>query len=392
MPTPANPSPQRGPYRVHVDPATLRWAQERSGKDVETLERRFPKYRKWEAGTVKPTYRQLERFAKATYTPFGALFSGGPLKDELDIVDFRTVGGKQRRKPSPHLLDTVYLCQRRQDWYHRYALEEEHDPVDFVGSASLDDDPAEVAQRMSSMLEFRVDDRSDVANWTLAVRRFADRADAKGVLVMISGVVANNTSRGLDPDEFRGFALSDDLAPLVFVNGADAKAAQMFTLAHELAHIWLGNTGLSNTTLRSTAGHQTERWCNQVAAELLVPADALLEHCREGEELKTTVGRMTAHFKVSTLVVLRRLRDVGSLSHRKFRDAYDRERRRIATPRPSSGGNFLRTQMARTGERFSYDLIADTLSGRTLPMEAYRLLAIKKQATFDKIKTYHGLR
>lgn len=359
---------------------------------METLERRFPKYREWEAGTVKPTYRQLERFAKATYTPFGALFSGGPLKDELDIVDFRTVGGKQRRKPSPHLLDTVYLCQRRQDWYHEYALEEEHDPVDFVGSASLDDDPAEVAQRMSSMLEFRVDDRSDVANWTLAVRRFADRADAKGVLVMISGVVANNTSRGLDPDEFRGFALSDDLAPLVFVNGADAKAAQMFTLAHELAHIWLGNTGLSNTTLRSTAGHQTERWCNQVAAELLVPADALLEHYRDGEELKTTVRRMTAYFKVSTLVVLRRLRDVGSLSHRKFRDAYDRERRRIATPRPSSGGNFLRTQMARTGERFSYDLIADTLSGRTLPMEAYRLLAIKKQATFDKIKTYHGLR
>ena len=392
MTTPTTPQPQRGPYRVSVDPATLRWAQQRSGKDVETLERRFPKYREWEAGTTKPTYRQLRLCAEATYTPFGALFSGGPLSDELDIADFRTMTGRQPRKPSVHLLDTVYLCQWRQDWYHRYALEEEHDSVEFVGSASLDNDPAEVAQVMSSTLDFRVEDRSDVVNWTLAVRRFADRADAKGVLVMISGVVGNNTSRVLDPDEFRGFALSDDLAPLVFVNGADAKAAQMFTLAHELAHIWLGNSGLSNTSLTSTAGHQTEQWCNQVAAELLVPLDVLRAQYRDGEEMERTLRRMATHFKVSSLVVLRRLRDAGYLSQQRFRDAYDNERKRMAPTRPSSGGDFLRTQMTRTGERFSRDLIAHTLSLRTLPMDAYRLLAIKKKSTFDKIKTYHGLR
>lgn len=392
MTTPASPSPQRGPCRVSVNPATIRWAQERSGKDVETIERRFPKYREWEAGTLKPTYRQLEHFARATYTPFGVLFSGGPLKDELDITDFRTVSGKRPRKPSPHLLDTVYLCQRRQGWYHDYALEEEHDPVDFVGSASLDDDPAEVARKMSSTLDFRVDDRSDVANWTLAVRRFADRADAKGVLVMISGVVGNNTSRPLDVEEFRGFALSDNLAPLVFINGADAKAAQMFTLAHELAHIWLGNTGLSNTTLTSTAGHRTEKWCNQVAAELLVPLDALREQYRKSEELPRTLKRLTSHFKVSSLVVLRRLRDAGYLSSNAFRQAYLGETRRHSSTRPSSGGNFLRTQMTRIGERFAYDLIADTLYGRTLYTEAFGLLAIKKQATFNKIQTELGLR
>lgn len=392
MTMPSSTGPQRGPYRVPVEPATLRWAQERSGKDVETLVRRFPKYREWEAGTIKPTYRQLELFARATYTPFGTLFSGGPLKDELDIADFRTVGGKQPRKPSPHLLDTVYLCQRRQNWYHEYALEAEHDPVEFVGSASLNDDPAKVARGMSSILAFGVEERSDIADWARAIRRFAERADAKGVLVMISGVVGNNTSRPLDVAEFRGFALSDDLAPLVFVNGADAKAAQMFTLAHELAHIWLGNTGLSNTSLTSTAGHRTERWCNQVAAEMLVPADALRSHYHEGEPLKTSLRRLSTYYKVSSLVVLRRLRDTGYLSHQRFRDAYDNERRRLSASRTTSGGNFYQTQMARTGERFSYDLIADMLSGRTLPMEAFRLLAIKKQATFDKIKTYHGLR
>lgn len=392
MTTPPSPSPQRGLYRVSVDPVTLRWAQERSGKDVETLERRFPKYREWEAGTVKPTYRQLRHFARATYTPFGALFSGGPLKDELDITDFRTVGGTQPRKPSPHLLDTVYLCQSRQAWYHEYALAMELDPVEFVGSASLDDDPAEVAQKMSSTLAFHVDDRSDVTNWTLAVRHFADRADAKGVLVMISGVVGNNTWRPLDVEEFRGFALSDALAPLVFVNGADAKAAQMFTLAHELAHIWLGNTGLSNTTLTSTSGRRTEEWCNQVAAELLIPLDVLREEYHEGDELQPTLRRLTAHFKVSSLVVLRRLHDAGYLSPNTFRQAYDRERRRVAVMRTRSGGDFFRTHSARVGKRFTYDLIADTLRGRTLYTEASYLLAIKKQATFDKIKINLGLR
>lgn len=392
MTTPGSPSPQRGPYRVSVNPATLRWAQKRSGKDVETIERHFPKYREWEAGTTKPTYRQLEHFANATYTPFGVLFSGGPLKDELDIVDFRTVSGEQPRKPSPHLLDTVYLCQNRQTWYHEYALAMELDPVEFVGSASLDDDPAEIARKMSSTLDFRVDDRSDVTNWMLAIRRFADRADAKGVLVMISGVVGNNTRRPLDVEEFRGFALSDDLAPLVFVNGADSKAAQMFTLAHELAHIWLGNTGLSNTTLTSATSHRTEQWCNQVAAEFLVPADALRDQYREGEGLRQTVRRLTTHFKVSSLVILRRLRDAGYLSPSAFRQAYDQEWKHLANVQTRSGGDFFRTHSARVGARFTYDLIADTLRGRTLYTEAFYLLAIKKQATFDKIKADLGLR
>lgn len=145
MTIPASPEPQRGPYPypVPVSPATLRWAQEHSGRDVETLARCFPKYREWEASTVKPAYRQFWDFARATYTPFGVLSSHEPLNDELDIADFRTMTGRQPRKPSPHLPDTVYMCQHRQNWYHEYAFEQEHDPVKLVGSPRLDDDLAQ---------------------------------------------------------------------------------------------------------------------------------------------------------------------------------------------------------------------------------------------------------
>ncbi len=391
MTTPASPQPLRARVRVAIEPSVLRWARERSGKSMETLVRRFPKYREWEAGEVEPTYQQLKRFAKTTYTPFGVIVSGSPMADDLPIADFRTVGGRQVLKPSPHLLDTVYLCQSRQDWYHDYALAEEHDPVEFVGSATLEDSPVQVARDISSTLDFRVEDRRDVGSWSLAARRLANRAEDQGVLVMISGVVGNDTSRALDPGEFRGFALSDDLAPLVFVNGTDAKAAQMFTLAHELAHIWLGNTGLSNVSLATKANHQTEKWCNQVAAELLVPSDALREQHRQEEDLQGILRRLAAYFKVGSLVVLRRLLDAGYLSHQEFQAAYDNEWQRISTSRPRSGGNFYRTQTTRVGRRFAYDLVADTLSGRTLYTRAFHLLAVAKATTFRNLASELGL-
>lgn len=164
---------------------------------------------------------------------------------------------------------------------------------------------------MRATLGFDVDERRDCPTWTEALRRFIDLADRTGVLVMVSGVVLNNNRRRLDPEEFRGFALADDKAPLVFINGADSKAAQMFTLAHELAHVWLRISALSDSSPASipasTPNNAVETWCNQVAAELLVPLETFRAELVAGEPLQDSLNRHARRFKVSTLVILKLL-------------------------------------------------------------------------------------
>ena len=210
-------------------------------------------------------------------------------------------------------------------------------------------------------------------------------ADALGVLAMVSGVAGSNNKRKLDPREFRGFSLSDPLAPLVFINGADSKAAQMFTLAHELAHIWLGESSLSDVGPVSAPTHQVEVWCNQVAAELLVPMTSLQSEYRKNDDFWIEINRLARIFKVSTLVILRRIFDAGGLTQEGLDQAYDREIRRLNDMPKGSGGNFYLTLAARVSRRFARALVVSTLEGQTLHRDAFQLLGSSKLATFHDL-------
>ena len=367
--------------RVNVKPELFRWARERAGIHVDALVKRFPRYLEWESGEKQPTLKQLEKLALATHAPIGSFFLSEPLDEPVPIPDMRTIGNEFVGRPSVELLDTVYLCLQRQDWYRDYARVEGEDSLPFVGSATTQSDIETTAEKIRAELSFDIKERRNLRTWTEALRRFIEQADALGVLVMTSGIVGNNTHRKLDPEEFRGFALSDDLAPLVFINGADTKAAQMFTLAHELAHIWLGESALSDVDAVSVPAHEVEGWCNRVAAELLVPLAFIFESYRESEELPIQLNRLAREFKVSTLVVLRRLHDGGALDREALGSAYGRELDRIRNIEPASGGSFHPTLKARVGRRFGDAIVTNTLGGRTSFSESLRLLGIKKVST-----------
>lgn len=371
--------------RVPVQPDLLRWARERAGRSREDLSRRFPKIEAWESGDVQPTFRQLEGFAQATRTPFGYLFLTEPPVESVPIPDFRTGFKAQLERPSPDLLDTVHLCQQRQDWYRDFAVAVHEPAPALVASARVGDDVVGTAALMRSALGLDLEERKRLGTWTDALRRFIEQADELGVLVMVSGVVGSNNRRPLDPEEFRGFALADPLAPLVFVNGADTKAAQMFTLAHEIAHIWVGQSAVSDSRVRALPDQATERWCNQVAAELLVPLEVLRSELDAEADLARELNRLARRFKVSTLVVLRRFHDAGALSREELWTAYDEELARLRGLSRGSGGNFYLTLGARVSKRFARALVESTLEGRTGFTEAFGMLGVKKMETFNEL-------
>ena len=167
--------------RVPVQPALLRWARARAGYDADALTGRFPKLEEWERGEVQPTLKQVEAFAKATRTPVGFLFLAEPPIERVPIPDFRTVANVHVDHPSPDLLETVYLCQQRQDWYRDFAVSMREPTLDFVGFASLEDDIVEIAAAMRHILRFDLEERRRLATWTDALRHFIGQADALGV-------------------------------------------------------------------------------------------------------------------------------------------------------------------------------------------------------------------
>lgn len=373
--------------RVEVNPDLLRWARERAGLSASALERKFPKLDAWENREAQPTLKQLERFAKATHTPIGFLFLDVPPVEEVPIPDFRTVADDRSRltQPSPDLLDTIYLCQQRQEWYRGFARTMGYEPLPFVGSVQTSDDIVATAAIIREAVRLDLDERRRTRSWTDALRRFIELADELGVLVMVSGVVASNNRRKLDPREFRGFALVDELAPLVFINGSDAKSAQMFTLAHEIAHVWLGQSAISNAEPRAVPSHEVESWCNRVAAEMLVPFQILREEYDGSADLSIEADRLARRFKVSTLVVLRRIHELGRLSLDEYWTAYDREVEKSRGRAVGAGGNFYLTLGSRAGKTFARAVVSSTLEGRTPFTGAFRLLGFKKMSTFTKL-------
>ena len=190
-----------------------------------------------------------------------------PPKEDLPIPDFRTIKNVEISRPSPHLLDTIYQCQQRQTWYRDLILSGDGEKLKFVGSINQSMPVPQAAKILRNY--FGLDQENDDSHRTSTregyLKSFIEKARKQGVLVMVNSIVGSNTHRKLDVNEFRGFAISDELAPLIFINGADSKSAQMFTLAHELAHLGLGKSALSNSDLISNISNSTEVWCNKVA-------------------------------------------------------------------------------------------------------------------------------
>ena len=371
--------------RVDVEPAVPRWALERGGIDLASATTAHPDLEAWLSRTKKPTMKQLERFGQKVHVPFGMLFlSAPPAPAPIPIPDMRTPGSQGVDHPSAELVDVLRECQLRQDWYRDHMLAIGASPVPLVGSATLQNDTEDAGTRLREILHLDALSGAGDAFRSALVGALEEA----GVLVMISGYVGNETRRPLNPDEFRGFALADDLAPLIFVNGTEAKTAQHFTLLHETAHLLLGHSALSDARPGRHAPYE-EAWCNRVAAAALVPR-VVLEQQQErlSTEFDEVVADVAKRCQVSRAVVVLRMKTCGLITPAAA-DAQLAALARIPhpqTPAPKGGGgDYYRTARYRLGVPFTTAVVASAREGGTSYRDAFRLLGTHKREVMDTL-------
>ena len=385
-----------GRLEINLSPDVLLWARERSGLDLDVLARKLTvkpeRIIEWEE-TGRISLSKLDKLAHHTFTPLGYLYLPEPVEDRLPIPDFRTVADVQLTRPSPDLLETVQTMLRRQGWMHDELIEEGNNKLEFVGSVELGTDPVEVATIMREALGLKPGWADTEKTWTDALRHLRDCIEAAGILIVFNGIVGNNTHRKLSTDEFRGFALIDEYAPLIFINSSDFKAAQIFTLIHELTHIWIGQDGVSNFEALQPFPNEVEQYCNSVAAEFLVSENDLRQGWQNAPEGQERFNFLARRFKVSSIVTARRALDINLINRDEFFDFYitwlDDERRVQQHAKP--GGSFWNNQNVRIGKKFGEAVVRAVKEGRLLYREAYALTGLKG-ATFDKFVSNLGAR
>jgi Zn-dependent peptidase ImmA (M78 family)/transcriptional regulator with XRE-family HTH domain len=336
----------------------ITWARERLGYSCKEVADEIgasvtaDDIAQWETEKTLPDFRKAQKLATALHIPFGYLFLSHRPKNDIKVPDLRTVGSKPITEFTPNLLDQLRNLLLKQEWYRDYATEEGRKPLSFVGRFSVNSSYEKVAADIANELGINSQFRAAASNWEGFLTNFMANAEAAGILVIRSGVVASASQRPLSVKEFRGFVLSDPIAPLVFINGADSTSAQVFTLAHELVHLWIGKSGISNPNPKKRSTDETntvERFCNQVAAELLVPHAEFLRRWRGTVTVEENVKTLVRYFRVSTHVILRQAFEQDKISRQEYEDRIQAEEDRFKAQQEEreSGGNFYRTMRVR---------------------------------------------
>jgi Zn-dependent peptidase ImmA (M78 family)/transcriptional regulator with XRE-family HTH domain len=366
-----------------IRPELLRWARERARMEPERLAEKArvspERVRLWETGEKRPTFRQARTLARTLHVPFGYLFLDDPPRETLPIPDLRTIGDHAVGKASPELRDLLRDVRRKQDWFRDHLRERNAAPLPFVGRFSSESSASAIAADIAAELELSLDHRNRAKSGEDFLRLLTDKAEKAGIWIMRSGIVEANTHRGLDVSEFRGFAICDPIAPIIFINGKDAPAARIFTLAHELAHIWIGQSGISNPALDhppESFSSASEKRCNAVAAEVLVPRKVLLSRWLADAPPAENVATLSRFFRVSEAVIARRAADSNLIPWSEFMEFFEDQRKKWKRRVQGDGGNAYRNIPIRNGRRFTEAVVRNALERRLLLRDAGRLLNV----------------
>lgn len=360
--------------KVHIAPNMLEWILQQT-QNVKLSDKVAGYLQSWVNGEKEPTFSQIEQVSKNTGIPLGYFFLKEPPKEDLSIIEYRTVDSIELDHPSRNLIDTLYDMKQIQNWMRDTILSDEDAPLIFVGSLKNESSAEAFANKVRDILELDKEWYTRVKSVEESFKYLREKISSAGVIVMMNGVVRNNTHRVLSIDEFRAFTLVDAYAPLIFINSRDSANGKVFSLIHEFAHICIGEPSLFNAQENSSnLVSNKETLCNAVAAELLVPQEVFCElwESRISDEWERIVEYLAKTFKCSTTVIARRAYDNDFIDLEQYRRVAEKAKY-FSKKKNGSGGNFYNTAGSRIDHHFLEALADSVKVGKTAPTEAFQL-------------------
>lgn len=299
--------------KAFITPNVLKWARESAQMTEETAAAKvsvpIDKLKDWEAGTNQPTIRQAQTLAKAYKRPFALFFLPDIPRDFQPLQDFRKSGSKALTTSSIFIIREI---QQKQAWISDVNSENNEEKLSFVGRFTIDNNPQKVAQDILSTLKI------NPASYKSEnpIKEWIDAAETNGIFISRTSFI--HTRLKLDSEELQGFAIADPYAPFVFINSDNWNAPQLFTLVHELAHIWIAETGISNEVepelKQKDKLHPVELFCNEVAANALMPIEIVLSFDTASFQSSKEVFKAARQLGVSSFALLVRALNLGIIS------------------------------------------------------------------------------
>lgn len=347
---------------------------------------------KWKTGEKIPTFNQVEDMSKKINIPFGYFFLDKPPIEVCPIVEYRTANSATMIEPSRNLVETVDLMTDIQEWMTEYVVENGQEELDYVGSVGKKTDVSFAVKDIRKRLNIDIEWYADRQNAADSFRFLKKRMEEIHVLVMMSGIVGNNTRRKLDLNEFRAFTLVNKYAPLIFINSCDSDTGKLFSILHELAHIWIGENSFYNVqTGVNNENSMAERFCNAIAAELIAPTEIFLEKWESSRgEGMDKIERLAKMFRCSGFVIARKALDNGKLSQKSYEQMIAeltnafKEWQKSQKESRDSGGNYYRNLASKIDRNFIIALARSASEGKTQYTEIYRLTNTNRN-TFGKL-------
>jgi Zn-dependent peptidase ImmA (M78 family) len=372
--------------RIHIEPQILRWIIERRGLDVDDYCLRNDKFAKWLNGEQDPTFRQAEEFAKSNYVPMGYLYLNEPLIETMPIPFFRST---KKKVENLNVMDTVKILAERQLWLSNYLRSENLGNLDFVGSIATNMNVGLVASKMHEILDLPMDWAFSLPTVDKAIKELTDRLEDVGCIVAFSSTVGFSNARSIDVNDCRGFCLVDKDAPFIFVNSKDAKQAQLFTLAHEFAHILLGYSAGMGSNEGMQLGAK-EDYCDKLAAVFLAPADLFIGMWRK---TSGNIEALVRKFKISRFVVARRAKELGLLEEDSYWNMINTWKSEpiVETIRKTGPVPFSIRAVRNNGRVFLVHVNNAVNGQKLLHREAYRLTGMKGETFHSVVKSNYFL-